>query len=773
MKKTLLFIVSLVLFFSANNLFAQNNGQIPLPGKNIAKYVDPLPHFANNHISGNNFTVKVKEFQQQVLPSTFVYPAPFTGTYVWGYEINGNGPSFPAYTVEAVRNMPTTMTYINELPDSPFLQNYLYIDQTLHWADPLNQMGLFTRYTGTPPVVTHLHGGEVQSEYDGGPDQWFTTDGIQGSGYRTYAATPDNSAIFYYPNEQEAGTLWFHDHTLGATRLNVYAGLAAFYLLRDPSTLDTGIPAAGGLPAENYEIELAIQDRMFDTNGQLFFPNIGINPEHPFWIPEFFGDVIVVNGKTWPYFNLEPRRYRFRVLNGSNARFYSLTLGSKGPSIWVIGSDGGLLDAPVEIKFPNRLLLAPGERADIIIDFTGFNNQTFILENNAKAPYPNGAPADPQTVGQIVQFRVVTPLAGTDDSYNPALLQPLRTPLIRITNTAPDVKRQLTLKEIMGAGGPLEVLVNNTKWNGKRPGTNAGDMPVGISGFYSNGNGNFLSEVPQVGATELWEIINLTADAHPIHLHLVQFQLINRQKFNTSQYMKAYNGSFPGGTFNGITYLPGTFIPAYGPPTDYFTPNAGGFIGGNPDITPFLQGKPSAPLPDENGWKDTYKMYPGEVTRIMVRFAPQDIAAGSTTAGTNYFGFDPTTGPGYVWHCHIIDHEDNEMMRPYNLTFNTPIAKFAVKSDVIKTVSEFELKQNYPNPFNPSTVIRFSIPQDGPVTLKIYDVMGKEVATLINQVIPGGNHEVHFNGSGLASGIYIYTLKAGSLVKNNKMILIK
>jgi FtsP/CotA-like multicopper oxidase with cupredoxin domain len=207
----------------------------------------------------------------------------------------------------------------------------------------------------------------------------------------------------------------------------------------------------------------------------------------------------------------------------------------------------------------------------------------------------------------------------------------------------PDGKRQITLKEIMGMGGPLEVLVNNSRFSAAS------------------------TENPRVGSTEVWEIINLTADAHPIHLHLVQFQLLNRQPFNLTAYNKAYDAAFPGGVspVDGMTYGAGVFIPGFGPPLPYDAPNAAGALGGNPDITPYLQGAATLPLPQENGWKDTFVMYPGEVTRVIVRWAPQNLAVGAVAAGQITFSFDPTAGPGYVWHCHIIDHEDNEMMRPY------------------------------------------------------------------------------------------------------------
>src|SRR6266496_162772 len=664
--------------------------QTPLSGKSIPKFVDPLPTFAGSRVTGSNLMVAAREFAQRVLPSSF------PETWVWGYSISDGvvtwGPHYPGFTIEAQRGTPTTVRYVNQLPFRPRLQQHLLIDQTVHWANPLglemDDSGLRQPYIGPPPIVTHLHGGEVPSQVDGGPDAWFTSIlpdsdiAIHGDAYYSLEACPADSAIYQYPNSQEATTLWFHDHTLGATRVNVYAGLAAFYFLRDQVSMDTGVTKAGGLPAGDYEHEIVIQDRMFDTNGQLLFPDgypSGLNgpppnPDiHPFWNPEFFGDAIVVNGKTWPHHEVEPRRYRFRFLNGSNARFYKLRLTNRstnrpGPAFWVIGTDGGLLDYPVKLNDralsdPPGLLIAPGERFDVIIDFRGFAGQTLTLVNGAKAPYPSGTPADPSTVGQILQFRVTKPLRSADDSYDPAGGLPLRTPMVRLANASagtfaagvtPDVHRQLTLVEVEGAGGPIEVLVNNTEFEGLRE-----DDRSPIPDATPDGRGNYLTELPRVGSTELWEIINLTMDAHPIHLHLVQYQLINRQAFNVAKYRKLYDSVFPNGTF----------APADGPPLPYNTLNAAGAVGGNPDPTPFLQGPILPPKPEEGGWKDTVKMLPGQVTRIAVRFAPQDRLAGSTSQGNNYFPFDPTNGPGYVWHCHILDHEDNEMMRPYNPIF--------------------------------------------------------------------------------------------------------
>jgi spore coat protein A len=700
--------------------------QMPLAAKAIPQFVEALPVFGPAgpipRVAGTKITVSANEIQQKILPASFYagLSAPFNaGAYVWAYKVGDSLPIpiFPGVTIEAQRNVSTDVTYVNDLPlTGSVVQQYITFDESIHWAKPTGDpmmvmdangvmIGNPDPYMGPPPIVTHLHGAEVSSSYDGGPDQWFTPNGIRGGGYESYKNAKKNAAIYHYVNEQEATTLWFHDHTLGATRLNVFAGLAAFYLLRD--AYDTGkIDNPLGLPAGPFEIELALQDRQFDTNGQLLFPDgypAGLNGApaqpliHKFWIPEFFGDVMVVNGKSWPYLEVEPRRYRFRLLDGCNARFLELSLtnmGTKmqGPDIFVIGDDGGLMDIPARINGPsNRLLMAPGERYDVIIDFTGFQGQTLTLQNSAKAPYPGGANPDPNGNGLVMQFRVTKPLSSPDTSFNPAapgayLRGPGKMPaVIRLSDPAtgglaagvtPQVTRQLVLVEVEGPAGPVEVLVNNTKWDGLRDGT---DTPV-WDGAFDDGHGNHLTELPRVGATEVWEIVNLTMDAHPIHLHLTQFQLMNRQMFQTNKYRALYESLFPGGTYPGVAgskgptaiwvdevdYPVGAFIPGFGPPLAYSgDPLSAGKLGGNPDVTPFLQGSPMPPNPEEVGWKDVVKMYPGQVSRIAVRFTPQDTAQSDAVPGKNLYGFDPTVGPGYVWHCHIVDHEDNEMMRPY------------------------------------------------------------------------------------------------------------
>jgi spore coat protein A len=715
--------------------------QTPLSGNSVAKFVDPLPTFSGRRSDGTTTQqITMQEFQQKVLPNAFyntLSGANRNGTYLWGYNINGAGPTFPARTIESRQNVSTSAIYTNNLTNT-HLQALLTVDQSIHWADPLGTTARNNCVNGPPlaapctqpyagpiPTVVHLHGHEVFSQYDGHPDAWWTPNfQIKGRGFF--------SNTYNYPNHQEATTLWFHDHTLGIVRLNLYAGLMGMYLIRD--NRDTGAtnnPIT--LPAGPYEQELMLADRQFDTNGQLYFPDSDnpanlngppSNPDkHPFWIPEFFGDVITVNGKSWPTMSVEPRRYRFRFVNGSNARFYIMQLfnqqgvdmhvnGAAGPAIWQIGSDGGLLNNPIKLADPANgnqqcagdpignngdihagahcLFIAPAERVDVIVDFSGQSGKTFTLKNFGVIPFPSGGPVgfgapDATSDGLVMQFRVNLPLQGTDSSFNPAGTHPaLRAaPIVNIKSISPNEHRQLILVEEetdtsnpdgpgspVADGDPIQSLINNTKWNGNREGTT-----IVVPGSRPNGVGDNATETPRQGATELWEVANLTGDAHPIHIHLIQFQVISRQPFDVDTYLTDWMAAFPGGTFNGFTFPPGIYIPGFGPPLNYQTRNSAGALGGNLnfDASKYLsQGAcaggvcPSrAPDPTDSGWKDTIKMFPGEITRLAIRWAPQDVAVNGSSPGQNLFAFDPTNPPGYIEHCHILDHEDNEFMRPY------------------------------------------------------------------------------------------------------------
>ncbi len=574
------------------------SGQIHLDPSALTKYLDPLPEFAV--LDGTVAqVVTIDEFTQQVLPSNFT-AGPYGGeTLVWGY----NG-SYPGPTIEATRGIPSQVTYENNLYNAALLA-HLPVDQTLHWANPLgcdrNDPCAQERYTGPVPVVVHLHGGEVPSAYDGFPEAWFTP-GTAIVGPKWVTNT------FVYPNRQEAATLWYHDHALGITRLNVYAGLAGFYLLRDPYNEPSNLPSGA------YEREIVIQDRMFDTNGQLFYPENSGYDDTPFWVDMFMGDTIVVNGKVWPYLNVEPRRYRLRLLNGSNSRIYTLQLkttgGQAGPDFWQIGTDGGLLDAPIRVS---QITLAPAERADVIVDFTGRAGTSYLLKNGDSGGSHHGSSYGSGSVSEIMKINVSLPLIGTDASLNPSTSPDLRpnNPLVQLSSTVTSSTptRHLTLEKDRRTG---VFLLNGKTWDA------------------------FITELPRVGATEVWEFNNRTGDTHPIHLHLVHFQV------------------FGGGGYGGSSW--GSSWSSWG--------DGGGSGGGSPE---------------ESGWKDTIRVTPWDEVSVVVRFAPQDIPAGAVQPGENLFAFDPTAmpgttdafdfpgGPGYVWHCHILEHEDNEMMRPYQV----------------------------------------------------------------------------------------------------------
>jgi len=405
------------------------------------------------------------------------------------------------------------------------------------------------------------------------------------------------------------------------------SGLAGFYLLREPlAATGTGVNTFDQYLTNTFqygvsEIPIAIQDRTFKTNGELWFSEVGINTKvHPYWNPEFFGDTIMVNGKVWPNLDVTPGWYRLRIVDGSNARFYTLSF-NNGMSFTVIGADGGYLQQPALVS---SITIAPGERADILVNFPNVPDGTkILLTNTANAPFPMGLPADPLTTGQIMQFTVKQ--AGTavtqgvsgnlllPTSLNPTLPTGLF-PTLPVTEN----KRIITLNEVMGPKGPVMVVINGQYYNAP------------------------ATETPTVGATEEWIIVNLTADTHPIHTHLVTFQLVNRQPFTATGVSKYTNDWLklqrdPLLKKNYVPPFPRTWVPV------------------SLDPTPYLSGLVVNPTPTEMTWKDTLQMHPGEVTTIRLRFTQQD---------GNPFPFDATAGPGYVWHCHIIDHEDNEMMRP-------------------------------------------------------------------------------------------------------------
>ena len=608
----------------------------------IPVYVPTLVTDGAGNVIQENYDINMTYFRQQILPAgTPLAPSSDGLTTVWGYQgrvrlNDGSGTiveSFahsPSASFETTVGIPAQVTWRNNIDT----QSLMPVDPTLHWANPTNlpipfpgpypafPPGIAAAQTAPVALVPHFHGGEVQSYFDGGPEAWWTWNGLKGNDYSSLVPAASNEAIYYYPNMQEAATLWYHDHALGMTRLNVMSGLAGYYFLREPAATTTITnPTAANFdqymrqhfPSGVSEIPIAIQDRMFQTNGELFFPTTADNPTiHPYWMPEFFGNVIMVNGKVWPNLDVTQGWYRFRLLDGSNARFYTLSFSNKMP-FTVIGTDGGYMIAPQTVS---EITIAPGERLDILVDFTNVPVGTkIILKNTAGAPFPANGPADPMTIGQIMQFTIAATSAtpGATAPTIPAMLNPTLTGAAWPTIPAGTNQRILTLTEVMGPNGPIEALLNGLKWMSS------------------------TTEFPKNGTTEDWVIVNLTGDSHPIHTHLTQFQLVSRQRLQAAQYTKDWLAINAAGGMPPFTmdYEPEELNPI-----------------------PYLLGKASGPLPNEMGWKDTVQMHPGEVTIIRVRWLQQDGGA---------FPFDASQGPGYVWHCHIVDHEDNEMMRRYNV----------------------------------------------------------------------------------------------------------
>lgn len=625
--RKLSFIV-LCLTINAASLWSDSS-KPPLDPLTIPKFVNQLtkPHIfvpKNQKYDCDGkiveiYQVEARKFKQQVLPDCF------PKTTVFGYGGRVRDPnsqqnsshhevvfSSPGPTFEAVRDHSIFVHWVNELRT----KHIFPVDPTIGFANPNNMPTPTDPNTFPPfppgfrlaqspiPIVTHLHGGVTPSRSDGHPQAWFTAnEALKGPAFF--------SSTFHYYNAQLPTTLWYHDHTIGMTRLNVGAGLAGFYLIRDPN--DDIAPL---LPSGKYEIPLMIQDRSFNTDGSLFFTKEGDNPTiHPYWDPEFFGNTIVVNGKVWPNLDVERRQYRFRIVNASNARFYNFKL-SNGSTFIQIGGDGSYLPAPVTIS---SLLLAPAERADILIDFSNISaGKKILLLNDAVAPFPGGDPADPNTVGQIMQFTVLN-----TRSVHPA---PLPNTLIDIPIlNSPIPPKLFTLNEQEGPDGPIAVLIDGQHFDAD------------------------ITELPQVATTEEWYFQNLTEDSHPIHIHLVQFLLEDRQTFDVDAFKTQWE------------ILNGSTLPLNHPTVRLNVED--------PNFN-FLTGPVEEPSPQESGWKDTFIAEKGKVTRVLVRFAPQYSQDSDLIPGVNPFPFDPSEGPGYVWHCHILDHEDNDMMRPMKIQEN-------------------------------------------------------------------------------------------------------
>ncbi|MCW8809627.1 MAG: multicopper oxidase domain-containing protein, partial [Ignavibacteriaceae bacterium] len=696
-----------IIFISLLISFQQTSYSQLLNPNSQTKFVNPLPVIKDlglrvDATSSKNYNAQMVQITQDLgLQGITGY----TGTTVWAYQFDGLPATYPGATIVAQRDKKVKIKWENNLPG-----HFLPVDASLHMAHdpiPADKIELADKINwirdwyaaGNVPAVTHLHGGHTESGSDGLPEAWFT------QGFKTMGKYWEKKR-YKYDNDQEAATLWYHDHALGITRLNVYMGLAGFYLLRDDN--ENNLINTNVLPGGDYEIEIVIQDRDFTADGQLFWPANPTDAPNTIWNPyeefidyddpeapvenplfntvfptggptalaEFFGDFILVNGKPWPKLDVEPRKYRFRFLNGSDSRFYVLEFrddefNGTAQTFMQIGSDDGLLEQPVSL---DQFVIAPGERMDMVVDFTGLENTQIYLRNFGPDSPFGGLPidpedvADPNTTGQIMMFEVSKPLsaianATVDDE----------TPLNTITPLgAVNETRQLALFEGTDEYGRLQPLLG---------GVMGGNIVESLTWD------DAITENPALNDVETWEVYNFTGDAHPVHLHLVAFQIIDREEIleftSTPKDQLQHSGKYGQGSSVDLSSV-------------------------------MLSGVKESPPDNEKGWKDTFIVPPGYVGRVKARF----------------------DRPGrYVWHCHILSHEDHEMMRPYHVG---ALPKQTAENE-IASVTDFRLEQNYPNPFNPSTVINFSVPNENTlVTLKVYNSLGQEVGTLINQIVPAG-----------------------------------
>ena len=489
----------------------------------LTPFVDPLPLLPHARPSASDtIRIAMREVQMKVhrdvAPSRMWCYRDLAAPNSTGLALAGLGPVIEARSGRTLR-----VEWVNQLPAKHFLP----VDFSLHGCG---------RDVPEVRACVHLHGGRTPSQDDGQPDDWFV---------------PGRSRVCHYPLSQDAATLWYHDHAMGLNRLNVYAGLLGMAIVRD------SVEDSLQLPSGKYEVPLILFDRNFSADGQLYYPESG-DPEHP-WVSEFAGDATLINGKVRPYFEVEPRLYRFRLLHGANSRFFPLALSDARP-FHQIGTDQGLLSAPIE---RTNLTLAPAERADLLIDFTSAAGRHMHLLNG---------------VTEILQFRVAPRPANSEPSIVaiPARLRQIA----RLPESSATLTRTITLNEYLDKIGNSMLMLLNRKRSHE---------PV--------------TETPRLGATEIWEFVNLTEDTHPMHLHMVRFQVLDRRVFDVFAYRNN----------NGLHYQ-------------------------------------SAPLPlspEEAGWKDIVQCPPGIVTRIIVKF---DGYAGR-----------------YLYHCHVLEHEANDMMRPFDV----------------------------------------------------------------------------------------------------------
>lgn len=603
-------------------------------------------------------------------------------TPVWGYA-DGNergrpSATWPGKTFE-IQSGPgeTEVIWANALDG--VTQHLLPVDTSMHWCYSLPGYETNTIAADGVPIITHLHGGHTDYQFDGNPEFFYSPNGKNQVIGPQWANVPGGfTTKFRYDNNVRAGNLWYHDHALGITRLNVYAGLAGFYFVRDG--YDTGDESNQlGLPWWPYEKAYAIQDRMFLDTGELFYPAFPGDPFYddfitgegavlppglfpgggPTGLAEFFGDHMVVNGVIWPYEEVEQRNYRLHLLNGTDSRFMALQLfevpaGATDLSdviqqldFTVVGSDQGLASSPTPV---DTLLSEPGSRYDVVVDFKPVTpgNRVIMWNIGGDEPFGGDIPG-PQAFGEtdrIMAFDVipdydnavsdVSPIGSDFSNFGPDV------------PTAVDRYRKVALFEGKDEFGRLQPLLGTAE-----PATDAAGMPIywpnndkyASVGLVGQMEGSIAwhsptTENPALDTTEEWEIWNMTGDAHPVHLHLVHFEILGRAEISWDSNADA-DGFIPAGATpagDGTYVVPQPTVQhnsVAGDPATY----GQGFRIVNPTTG---AGVPQPAGYVENAPKDMVTALPGQVTRIKATFDK----------------------PGrYVWHCHILSHEDHEMMR--------------------------------------------------------------------------------------------------------------
>ncbi|MBI3561748.1 MAG: multicopper oxidase domain-containing protein [Gammaproteobacteria bacterium] len=533
-------------------------------------------------------------------------------TGLWSYQ-----GSIPGPTIEVNRGEKVRVDWINHLqghvPYRAFIATTGSAEPPQNDAGPSGGVPQPNLDSVTPWTVVHLHGAKTEADSDGWPEN---------------AAFPNQSQLVQYTNNQNSAMLWYHDHAMATTRLNVYAGLSGLWIIRDAEERALGLVPKSD--EAEFEIPLVIQDRNLDTeaNGKL---NGALVYKVETDVMEFFGPVTLVNGKIWPFKEVEARQYRLRVLNASNARVYRLVLiddnGTPCNSmIKQIGTDQGLLGAPVSFANDEGIILAPAERADLIINFANFKGKNLRWVNTATAPYNGNDPPVVPGVSDamnrlkypnVMQFRVSNKPV-TDKFTLPASLAKSYTRITHdnfqhkqhrlIALVEDTINNMLFLNELielgLGKNPPLNQPVFELK---NKDGT--------LSRYYTGAHlfPDMINWFAESGSNEVWRFLNLTGDTHPIHIHLVKFQALSRQVFDVTDTSTHYDP------------LSGYLDTVGKPPVSYV---ADGTLDAN-----------------ERGWKDNIRVNPGEIVSVGMNFA-------------EYTG-------RYVYHCHILEHEDAGMMRPF------------------------------------------------------------------------------------------------------------